>query len=187
MGRAYIGLGSNLGDGRQNLLEAWRRLGEQSGVALVALSSPYLTRPVAKPEWLAAGKVPGEQLFTNGVGIVESALLPRQLLQVMQEIESAMGRERARSVDRPVDLDLLYYDDLVLSEADLLLPHPEIQARRFVLVPLAELAPELRHPALGLTTSQMLQRLGEGDEGEIQRLAWVQRQELSNSAGKACR
>lgn len=187
MGRAYIGLGSNLGDGRQNLLEAWRRLGEQSGVALVALSSPYLTRPVTKPEWLAAGLLPGEQLFTNGVGIVESVLRPRQLLQVMQEIESVMGRDRARSVDRPVDLDLLYYDDLVLSEADLLLPHPEIQARRFVLVPLAELAPDLHHPTLGLTTSQMLQRLGPGAEGEIQRLAWVERQGLSDSTGKACR
>jgi 7,8-dihydro-6-hydroxymethylpterin-pyrophosphokinase len=105
----------------------------------------------------------------------------------MQEIESVMGRDRARSVDRPVDLDLLYYDDLVLSAADLLLPHPEIQARRFVLVPLAELAPDLRHPALGLTTSQMLQRLGPGDEGEIQRLAWVEKQGLSAANGKACR
>lgn len=187
MGRAYIGLGSNLGDGRANLREAWRRLGEQPGVSLLALSSPYLTQPVAKPEWLASGRTVSEGMFTNAVGLIESRLAPSALLAVMQEIENAMGRDRARSVDRSVDLDLLYYDNLLLGGADLLLPHPEIQFRRFVLVPLAELAPDLRHPGLGLTTRQMLKRLGDGDGGEIQRLAWVERQELSDSAGKACR
>lgn len=172
MARAYIGLGSNLGDGRQNLLEAWRRLGETAGVTLLAMSSPYLTRPVAKPEWLAAGKTPGEGLFTNGVGLVECRLSPEELLAVMQEIEIAMGRDRARTVDRQIDLDLLYYDDLVLSGSQLLLPHPELQRRRFVLAPLAELAPDHRHPQLGLTSLEMLQRLdGLADDG-VTRIDW---------------
>lgn len=172
MGRVYIGLGSNLGDGRQNLLEAWLQLGAQSGLTLLALSSPYLTRPVLKPEWLATGRRLGEGLFTNAVGVLESRLAPPELLAVMQEIETAMGRDRAYSVDRPVDLDLLYYDDLVLGGADLRLPHPEIQARRFVLAPLAELAPDLRHPILGLSSIQMLLQLGEDEAGEILRVEW---------------
>ena len=184
MGRAYIGLGSNLGDGRVNLQEAWRRLGETAGVALLTLSSPYLTRPLAKPEWLASGQVVGAGMFTNAVGLVESRLPPEELLAAMQEIENGMGRDRERSVDRPVDLDLLYYDDLRLSDSDLLLPHPEIQSRRFVLMPLAELAPELLHPLLGLTSIQMLELLGAGEEDEIRRLAWLEIKDPSDFAEK---
>lgn len=172
MGRAYIGLGSNLGDGRVNLQEAWRRLGEAAGVALLALSRPYLTKPVAKPEWLASGRMVGEAMFTNAVGLVESSLAPRMLLAVMQEIELGMGRDRVQTVDRTIDLDLLYYDDLVLSGGELCLPHPELQKRRFVLIPLAELAPDHRHPLLGLTSRQMLECLVVADADEIQRLDW---------------
>jgi len=172
MARAYIGLGSNLGDGRQNLLEAWRRLGEQAGIVLLALSSPYLTRPVAKLEWLAAGRVVGDGFFTNGVGLLESRLSPEELLAVMQKIELGMGRDRAHSVDRSIDLDLLYYDDLVLSGKELSLPHPELQRRRFVLAPLAELAPDFRHPLLGLTSRQMLECLAIADTDEVKQLDW---------------
>jgi len=172
MARAFIGLGSNLGDGRANLREAWHRLVETAGVASLALSCPYLTRPVFKPEWSAAGKMPGEGMFTNAVGLLASSLSPEELLAVMQEIENTMGRDRARTVDRSIDLDLLYYDDLVLSGADLCLPHPELQNRRFVLTPLAELAPDHRHPLLGLTSRQMLQQLPEVEVDEIARIDW---------------
>lgn len=187
MGRAFIGLGSNLGDGRKNLLEAWRRLGAQAGLTLLALSSPYLTRPLPKPEWLATGRSLGEGMFTNAVGVLESRLTPPELLAAMQGIETGMGRDRASSVDRPVDLDLLYFADLVLDGAYLHLPHPEIQARRFVLAPLAELAPDLRHPRLGLSSIQMLQQLGEDDAGEILRLAWPEEHNTSAWAGMADR
>jgi 2-amino-4-hydroxy-6-hydroxymethyldihydropteridine diphosphokinase len=172
MARAYIGLGSNLGDGRRNLLEAWRRLGEQEGIILKALSHPFLTRPLVKPEWLAAGQAPGKNLFTNSVGLVECSLSAHALLRVLLQIENDLGRDRARTVDRTIDLDLLYYDDLVLAEAELQLPHPELQNRFFVLAPLSELAPDLRHPLLGLTSLEMLQRLPDGEGAEIQKLNW---------------
>lgn len=172
MARAYIGLGSNLGDGRDNLREAWRRLGERAGVALLALSSPYLSKPVAKAAWLAAGKVVAEGMFTNGVGMLESGLSPRELLKVMQEIELDMGRDRGQTVNRIIDLDLLYYDDLVLTGEDLCLPHPELQRRRFVLAPLAELAPDQRHPLLNLTSRQMLDGLAVSEDDAVQRLDW---------------
>jgi len=172
MARAFIGLGTNLGDGRQNLLDAWRRLAEQPGITTLALSSPYLTRPVPKAEWLAAGRVVGTQFFTNGVGFVECQLSPTALLAVMQNIEAAMGRDRKATVDRPMDLDLLYYGELLQDEEKLILPHPEIQNRRFVLAPLAEVAPEQLHPRLRLTSRQMLAALpGDVEEG-IQRLSW---------------
>lgn len=173
MARAYIGLGSNLGDGRNNLLEAWHRLGEQPGVTPLALSSPYLTRPVAKPEWLAAGRLVGSQVFTNGVGSIDSLLTPLELLVVLQTIEIDMGRNRAGTVDRPIDLDLLYYDELLLDTVELILPHPEIQNRRFVLTPFTEVAPEHLHPRLGLTSRQMLAALPAAAEEEMQRLTWT--------------
>lgn len=174
MARAYIGLGSNLGDGLANLSEAWKRLGAAADVALLVISSPYLTRPVAKAEWLTSGKSVGEQFFTNGVGIIECGLSPLNLLALLQAIEAAMGRDRGQTVDRPVDLDLLYYDELIRDGGELILPHPEIQNRRFVLAPLTEVAPEHRHPRLGLTSRQMLAALPVDCEGEVTRLAWTE-------------
>jgi len=185
MARAYIGLGSNLGDGKDNLRRAWQLLGERAGIKLETLSSPYLTRPMPKPEWLRTGRQVGEQLFTNAVGMVESRLLPLELLAAMQEIEVGLGRDRSQTVDRPVDLDLLYYDDLVLAWGELLLPHPELQNRRFVLVPMLEVAPEFRHPVLGQTTSQLLAALPVGDAGEITRQNW--QITMGNGAGISAR
>jgi 2-amino-4-hydroxy-6-hydroxymethyldihydropteridine diphosphokinase len=114
----------------------------------------------------------GEQLFVNAVGWLDSRLDPFGLLTVLQEIELTMGRDRARTVDRIIDLDILYYDNLVLTGADLQLPHPEVQFRRFVLEPLVELAPEHLHPLLGLSSRQMLERLAPAEAGEIQQLDW---------------
>ena len=169
---AFIGLGSNLGDGRSNLLTAWKLLGRQSGVLPLALSSPYLTRPVAKPEWRSSGRELGAQFFTNAVGVLESRLPPFELLVVLQEIENYMGRDRGRTLDRSIDLDLLYYDDLVLNEPGLIVPHSELEKRLFVLAPLADLAPDRLHPRLGLTTTQMRQRLPAGEESLVRRLDW---------------
>ncbi|MBU4263060.1 MAG: 2-amino-4-hydroxy-6-hydroxymethyldihydropteridine diphosphokinase [Proteobacteria bacterium] len=149
MAHAFIGLGSNLGDGQRNLLAAWQRLQEEAGRA-VALSPPFLTEPVG---------MESDQLFTNAVGLLETGLAPQDLLEKMMGIEAELGRDRQKGRDRTVDLDLLYYDDLVSKTSSLTLPHPEIANRRFVLAPLAAVAPLHVHPVLRLTSLDMLQRL----------------------------
>jgi 2-amino-4-hydroxy-6-hydroxymethyldihydropteridine diphosphokinase len=159
--RAVIGLGSNLGCGRENLLAAWQRLQERAGRA-AGLSSPYLTEPVG---------MASAQLFTNAVGILETELDPPALLAAMLAVEAELGRDRRQGLDRTVDLDLLFYDDLVLSGPGLTLPHPAIAARRFVLAPLAQVAPALLHPLLRRTARQMLQDLPEGN-GRVTRITW---------------
>ena len=161
MVRAYIGLGSNLGDGLHNLQAAWHLLGEVTGVRLVRISSPYRTEPV--------GMV-SDHWFTNGVGEIETDLKPYDLLCVMLQIESVMGRDRAITKDRPVDLDLLCFGDQIIATADLTVPHPEMDKRMFVMAPLAELAPDLLHPILKLTAAQICAQLA-GTE-MIEKLAW---------------
>lgn len=172
MTEAFVGLGSNLGDGQRNLLAAWTRLGETAGVTLAELSSPYRTEPVGmdSPHW-----------FTNAVGRLRTGLAPQELLAIMLKIETDMGRVRDRAatqpVDRPVDLDLLYYGDLVSDDPGLILPHPEIENRLFVLAPLVELAPEFRHPVLGLSSVAMLARLTAADCCQhIEKSAWDYRE-----------
>jgi len=150
MALVFIGLGSNVGDGRTNLREAWRRLGRLTGVTALTLSHPYRSAPVgmASAQW-----------FTNAVGVCESKLPPRDLLALLLQTEQAMGRDRALGKDRVIDLDILYYDDLVLTDPDLAIPHPELANRLFVLAPLAELAPDHRHPVSQATSLELRQRL----------------------------
>jgi 2-amino-4-hydroxy-6-hydroxymethyldihydropteridine diphosphokinase len=161
---AYIGLGSNLGDCRKNLLEAWNRLGEAEEIRLLELSSPYKTEPV--------GMI-SENWFINAVGCVETILEPEQLLGVMQGIEASLGRIRDENsvlpTDRSVDLDLLFWEDRISEDAQLTLPHPEIAKRLFVLEPLVEIAKDLRHPVSGKTMTQLLSslRLQLQDQGQI--------------------
>lgn len=160
MARAFIGLGSNLGDGRQNLLLAWRKLQEEAGVAL-ALSPPFLTEPVG---------MKSDFLFTNAVGILETELTPDVLLEKMLAVEALLGRDRQKGKDRTVDLDLLYYDDVVMKKHALSLPHPEIENRLFVLAPLANVAPDHIHPVLGQTTREMLEK--RADTTACRQIVW---------------
>lgn len=113
---------------------------------MFSLSSPYKSEPVG---------VETENWFVNAVGVLETKLAPEDLLAKMLAIEKELGRDRSKGIDRSIDLDLLYYDDLVLMTPQLVLPHPEIQDRLFVLLPLAELAPDHIHPVSGKTTSMM--------------------------------
>ncbi|MDH5298798.1 MAG: 2-amino-4-hydroxy-6-hydroxymethyldihydropteridine diphosphokinase [Desulfobulbaceae bacterium] len=168
MALAFIGLGSNLGDGRANLREAWRRLGKTAGVTPLTLSSPYLTAPVG---------MPSEQWFTNAVGAMETTLAPQPLLDLLLGIERAMGRDRSKGEDRIVDLDLLFYNDLVQNSATLVLPHPEFHRRLFVLAPLAELAPDHVDPRSGLGVRQMHRTLAADTTQMIRRTAWPEREE----------
>jgi 2-amino-4-hydroxy-6-hydroxymethyldihydropteridine diphosphokinase len=150
MALVFIGLGSNLGNGLANLQQAWQRLGRTRGVTTLGLSSPYTTEPVG---------IRSEHWFTNAVGVLETTLAARDLLAMMLEIEKGMGRDRSAGHDRSVDLDILYYDDQVIADADLEVPHPRLSARLFVLAPLTEIAPDHLHPRLGLTSRQMLRAL----------------------------
>lgn len=129
----YIGLGSNLGDGRENLQTAIRLLAEQVG-EVVAVSSLIESEP-----W----GFESEHRFTNGVVALRTTLTPHALLDATQDIERQMGRTHKHLpgeayMDRIIDLDLLEYEDLVLADSRLSLPHPLIQERSFVRIPLEE-------------------------------------------------
>ena len=139
--RAYIGLGANLGvDLRASLTSAAQALAALPDTRLLALSSAWRSEPVnaSGPDYL------------NAVAALDTALAPNELLDALQAIEQAHGRERPyRNAPRTLDLDLLLYGDLTLATARLTLPHPRLGERAFVLRPLLEIAPELAHLAAG--------------------------------------
>ncbi len=131
---AFVALGSNLGDRRQHLADALVRLERDPATRLVAVSSFYATDPVG---------LPGEPEFLNAVAQVATQLDPEALLDLCLRIESEMGRVRTgRTESRPIDLDVLIYENERLTGGRLTLPHPRLKDRAFVLVPLAEIAPD---------------------------------------------
>lgn len=143
----FIGLGSNLGDRRALLAEGLRSLSE-AGFGVEAQSSLYLTEPVDAPP---------QDWFLNAVAAGRTPLSPGDLLAACREVERALGRERTvYHGPRTLDLDILIYGDVVRDGPRLTLPHPRLHERRFVLTPLCELAPELRHPRLGRSLRELL-------------------------------
>ena len=137
-GRVYVGLGSNLGDRVANLEAAIARLTRQPGVRLLRRSGVYETEPIG---------VLDQPWFANAVVEIASEPGPRELLGVLKRIERDLGRRPSRRWgERLIDLDLLLHGDERVAEPDLMVPHPELWRRLFVLVPLAELAPALRGP-----------------------------------------
>jgi 2-amino-4-hydroxy-6-hydroxymethyldihydropteridine diphosphokinase len=138
----YLGLGSNVGDRASHLRAAIDELGER-GVQVEAVSSLYETEPV--------GEVLDQPDFLNGAVRIRTSLDPEELLDLCKEIEAAQGRNLGgpRHGPRPIDVDLLLLGDLEMSTDRLTLPHPEVSSRRFVLMPLLELDPELRLPGGG--------------------------------------
>jgi 2-amino-4-hydroxy-6-hydroxymethyldihydropteridine diphosphokinase len=153
--QAFIGLGSNLGD-REAYLEAARRmLSDSQEILLSDASSLYETEPVGYTD---------QGWFLNQVVEVATGLDPWQLLLTLQGIERDLGRQRLiRWGPRVVDLDILLYGDTVLNSPELIVPHPRLYERSFVLSPLAEIAPDHVHPD-GKTTLEHLQNLGVGQK-----------------------
>ena len=150
MSIAYIALGSNLGDKEKNLRRALLLLTQQ-GVEVVRVSSFLSTEPYG---------VIDQPQFLNAVACVRTSLAPLALLDVLLATELAMGRVRLRHWgERNIDLDLLLYEDVVLDMPRLHLPHPDMQNRDFVLLPLAEIAPELKHPTLQKTIWELKENL----------------------------
>ena len=138
---AYIGIGANLGDARANVEDALARLARLPGARLSAASSLYRTAPIDSS---------GDD-YINAVALLDTTLAPHALLQALQDIEQAHGRERPyRNAPRTLDLDLLLYGDAVIADIPtLLVPHPRLHERAFVLAPLAEIAPDLAIPGRG--------------------------------------
>lgn len=151
--RAYIGLGANLGDDLSATLT-------QAALSLAAL--PQTRVSALSSVWRSAPVDAGGPDFLNAVVALDTALAPLDLLDALQAIEQAHGRERPyRHAPRTLDLDLLLYDDLVLDTPRLTLPHPRLGERAFVLCPLMEIAPDLARLAVGdAWQSQRLERLG---------------------------
>lgn len=146
--QVYIGIGSNLGKKKENYLEARARIGKLPKTRIIKESSLYESEPLGDSrEW-----------YVNGVIEIETELRPEVLLKKCKNIERSMGRKKVRKRwgARIIDLDILLYDNLKLERRSLKIPHPEVHKRKFVLIPLSEIAPQVIHPVLQATISELL-------------------------------
>jgi len=161
--QAYLGLGANAGPRLLNLRLALRRL--QAGGRVEAVSSLYESEPLGGP----AGQPP----FLNAACLLSTALSPRELLAFLKEVERELGRwEGPRWGPRPIDLDILLYDQAVVREPDLEIPHPRLLERPFALLPLAEIGPRVRHPLSGKTMAQLAREMGGAGLRLVLRPGW---------------
>lgn len=150
----YLSLGSNLGDREIQLRDALKRLAANGRV--VAVSSFYETEPV---------EFTGQAWFLNCVVALETTETPGQLMASLLHIEQQMGRQRIQKKGpRTIDIDILLFDEAIVDSPALTIPHPAMHQRRFVLEPLAEIAPEVRHPVLKKTVRELLDALPAGQE-----------------------
>ena len=160
---AYLSLGSNIGDRAVNLRGAIGQL-DKAG-PLHAVSALYETQPV---------DVPDQPWFLNCVAALESSLSPRELLKFVLSLEAAMGRLRlSEKGPRKIDIDILLYGERAVEESGLKIPHPAMHKRRFVLTPLVEVAPDVRHPILNKTARELLAALAPGQAvRKLEEAAW---------------
>jgi 2-amino-4-hydroxy-6-hydroxymethyldihydropteridine diphosphokinase len=163
----YLGLGSNLGDRYYNLEWALHALSQKMGMGQV--SSIYDTAPVGNT---------AQPRFLNLVCEATTSLTPTELLDFIKEIETDMGRQRGPpNSPRPIDIDILFYDNQIINIPGLIVPHPRLTERSFVLIPLDEIAPDFVHPVLGKMISKILNGL-EVNAGEV--VKW------ENKRGETC-
>ena len=151
----YLGLGSNLGNRQDNLDRALDFLSQRLRIAKV--SSVYDTEPVGNTN---------QPRFLNLVCQVSTGLEPMALLTLVKGIERKLGRlPQTSNAPRPIDIDILFYDDQVIETPELVIPHPRLTERAFVLIPMAEIAPDLVHPVNGKTIKELTRDLQEGMQG----------------------
>jgi 2-amino-4-hydroxy-6-hydroxymethyldihydropteridine diphosphokinase len=156
---SFIGIGSNISDPVDHCKEAIERIGLIEGIKILRSSSLYRTEPVGfiKQNW-----------FVNAVVEVRTLLTPKELLKALKIVEREMGRgENLRWGPRIIDLDILLYNQDIIQEESLVIPHPELHKRRFVLVPLCEIAPYALHPAFGISIRGLADRLEDSSIVEL--------------------
>jgi 2-amino-4-hydroxy-6-hydroxymethyldihydropteridine diphosphokinase len=152
---AHLSLGSNLGDRRENLDKALDYLSQKT--RLTKVSSVYDTEAVGNAE---------QPRFLNLVCQISTRLAPVELLMLVKGIERKLGRQPGKTnTPRPIDIDILFYDNEAVNSLELIIPHPRLTERAFVLAPLTEIAPELVHPANGKTAKELLGELEKGVQG----------------------
>jgi 2-amino-4-hydroxy-6-hydroxymethyldihydropteridine diphosphokinase len=155
----YIGIGSNLGDALENCRNAVESLSLIKGIEITRASSFYQTEPVG---------IENQNFFINAVVEIKTVLSVRNLFQMLQNIEKDMGREmEVKGGPRIIDLDLLFYGQKVIQDHDLIIPHPEISKRRFVLEPICEIASYFIHPAFGISMRGLKERLNDNKMVEM--------------------
>jgi 2-amino-4-hydroxy-6-hydroxymethyldihydropteridine diphosphokinase len=146
--QVFVGVGSNIGDRKQNFLEALTRLAKLPDTKVIRESSLYESEPLGdSKDW-----------YVNGAIQIETKFKPELLLEKFKNIERAMGRKKVKKRwgSRVIDLDILLYDGLIVKKKNLRIPHPEMPNRKFVLLPLSEIGPQIVHPELGMTVSELL-------------------------------
>lgn len=153
---AYISFGSNMGDRNKNIERALEYLRELDGIVVRKVSSIYESEPVGGPP---------QEKFLNGVVEIETSLLPDELLDRLKGIESRLGRVKVEeNGPRPIDLDIIFYQDIVIDGERIKIPHPRMQEREFVLRGLNEIAPDFLHPRLNKTVKQLYEELAPSNE-----------------------
>jgi 2-amino-4-hydroxy-6-hydroxymethyldihydropteridine diphosphokinase len=171
----YVGLGSNEGDREGHLVAALEALSRIDAVAVLRCSSLFDSAPVGPPQ----------PRYLNAVVELECGLPPTRLLTILQRIELDGGRRREAGMrwgPRSIDLDILLWDGEVVAEPTLQVPHLELHKRRFALEPLVELAPDVKHPVLGVTMRQLLTRLDPQDVRRLSATQWPEASPLVNDS-----
>lgn len=155
--RVFIALGSNLGDRRGNIEKALDMLGHEGMAEVIKVSSLYETDPVGGP---------AQDKFLDGVAEVRTALTPHALLKYLKKIEARVGRTPSyvKWAPREIDLDILLYNDVVITDSELTIPHSLLHLRMFMIEPLAQIAPDVLHPVLGKTAAAIKKELSEGNQ-----------------------
>ncbi|MEW6096111.1 MAG: 2-amino-4-hydroxy-6-hydroxymethyldihydropteridine diphosphokinase [bacterium] len=156
MSKVYISLGSNLGDREKNIKEAIKLINANTSINIVKISPIYETEPVG---------VKNQDLFLNLVIELDTVLLPQELLAILKQVEGKLGKKIKRKWGpRTIDLDILFYDNIILELPDLQIPHKLMHKRAFVLIPLSQIAPNIKHPVLNKTINDLLDELADNSK-----------------------